>query len=61
MMKEPMSSMRMGKHPGENTLKKELWMKFEAATAHDFCLNGSLLQESTKKGFLDILDEASDA
>ncbi|XP_057773146.1 uncharacterized protein LOC130992507 [Salvia miltiorrhiza] len=61
MVKEPMSSMRMGKkHPGENTLKKELWMKFEAATS-DLCFNSSLLQDTTKKGFLDILDEASDA
>ncbi|XP_042054660.1 uncharacterized protein LOC121799377 isoform X1 [Salvia splendens] len=61
MMKAPMSSMRMGRHPGENTLKKELWMKFEAASSLDFCFNGSLIQDSTKKGFLDILDEVSDA
>ncbi|KAG6428946.1 hypothetical protein SASPL_106985 [Salvia splendens] len=60
MMKAPMSSMRMGKHPGENTLKKELWMKFEAASSL-VRFNGSLVQDSTKKGFLDILDEVSDA
>lgn len=61
MMKAPMSSMRMGKHPGENTLKKELWMKFEAVSSLDFRFNGSLVQDSTKKGFLDALDEVSDA
>ncbi|KAL1551592.1 hypothetical protein AAHA92_19413 [Salvia divinorum] len=61
LVKAPLSSMRVGKHPGENTLKKELWMKFEAASSHDFCFNGSLVQDSTKKGFLDILDEVSDA
>lgn len=57
-----MSSFRLGKHPGENTLKKELWTRFEAASSHGVCFNtSSLLQNSTKKGFLDILDEASDA
>ncbi|KAH6782323.1 hypothetical protein C2S52_000948 [Perilla frutescens var. hirtella] len=61
MMKEPMSSFRMGKHPGENTLKKELWTRFEAASTHGICANSSLLQNTTKKGFLDILDEVSDA
>lgn len=61
MMKEPMSSFRMGKHPGENTLKKELWTRFEAASTRGGCVNSSLLQNTTKKGFLDILDEASDA
>ncbi|KAL8466013.1 hypothetical protein ACS0TY_035214 [Phlomoides rotata] len=60
MVKEPMSSFRMGKHPGENTLKRELWTKFEAASTHGICFNTSLLQTTTKKGFLDQLDEASD-
>lgn len=62
MVKEPMSSFRMGKHPGENTLKKELWTKFEAASTDTdgICFNTSLLQTTTKKGFLDQLDEASD-
>ncbi|KAI3455491.1 hypothetical protein Pfo_012154 [Paulownia fortunei] len=61
MMKEPMSSFRMGKHPGENTLKKELWTKFEAASTHGIPFNDSILQDTTKKGFLDRLDEALDA
>ncbi|KAL0319307.1 UNVERIFIED_CONTAM: hypothetical protein Sangu_2086900 [Sesamum angustifolium] len=61
MIKEPVSSFRMGKHPGENTLKKELWTKFEAATTHGIRFNGSVLQKTAEKGFLDRLDEASDA
>lgn len=62
MMKESTSSFRMGKRPGENTLKKELWMKFEAASTHDgFCFNSIPEQETSQKGFLDRLCEASDA
>lgn len=60
MMKEPISIMRTGKHPGENTLKKELWTRFEAATTSGFCFNNALVEDSKKKGFLDILDEVSD-
>ncbi|KAK4427288.1 hypothetical protein Salat_1497700 [Sesamum alatum] len=61
MIKEPMSSFRMGKHPGENTLKKELWTKFEAASTHGIRFNGSILQKTAQKGFLDRLDEVLDA
>lgn len=61
MIKEPMSSFRMGKLPGENTLKKELWTRFEAASIHGSRFNGSVVQYSSTKGFLDILDEALDA
>ncbi|KAL3655260.1 hypothetical protein CASFOL_001046 [Castilleja foliolosa] len=59
MIKEPMSSFRIGKQAGENTLKKELWTKFEAATAFD----EPILEDDdpTKKGFLDRLDEALDS
>ncbi|XP_011072434.1 uncharacterized protein LOC105157689 [Sesamum indicum] len=60
MIKEPISSFRIGKPPGENTLKKELWTKFEAATTHSIRFNGSVLQKTAEKGFLDRLDEASD-
>ncbi|CAN0858795.1 hypothetical protein LINGRAHAP2_LOCUS7465 [Linum grandiflorum] len=45
---------RGGKHPGENTLKRELWTKFEAVTS---C--GVGLVSSSGKGFLDMLDEVS--
>ncbi|KAK6125111.1 hypothetical protein DH2020_041124 [Rehmannia glutinosa] len=55
MMKEPMSSFVMGKQPGENTLKKELWTRFEAASTHGPILHDD---DDTRKGFLDRLDEA---
>ncbi|KAL6134526.1 hypothetical protein ACLB2K_066757 [Fragaria x ananassa] len=44
-----------GKHPGENTLKRELWMKFEAASTNELSIDGSV----TQKRLLDLLDEAS--
>lgn len=61
MLKEPQSSLiRRGKHPGENTLKKELWTKFEAASTNGIGFNVSLTPETTaEKGFLDRLDEVS--
>ncbi|XP_073147645.1 uncharacterized protein [Henckelia pumila] len=56
MINDPMSIFRMGKQPGETTLKKELWTKFEAACTH----NSSIFQEmSSRKRFLDRLEEAS--
>ncbi|KAJ9179252.1 hypothetical protein P3X46_011062 [Hevea brasiliensis] len=57
--KEPASTMRRGKRPGENTLKKELWTKFEAASTYGIRLNVSALQRTAQKGFLDMLDEVS--
>ncbi|CAN1160883.1 hypothetical protein LINPERHAP2_LOCUS23609 [Linum perenne] len=47
-------------HPGENTLKRELWTKFEAVTTTcgGFGTKASTAIASTK-GFLDMLDEAS--
>ncbi|KAJ7951708.1 UDP-N-acetylglucosamine pyrophosphorylase [Quillaja saponaria] len=59
MWNEPESTFRTGKRPGENTLKKELWTKFEAATSNGIQFNVSTLDQTTKKGFLDLLDEAS--
>ncbi|GFP97781.1 hypothetical protein PHJA_001922200 [Phtheirospermum japonicum] len=63
MIKEPMSSFQIGKQAGENTLKKELWTKFEAATAHVIRFDEPILEDddTTKKGFLDRLDEALDS
>lgn len=58
MFKEPESTFRVGKHPGENTLKKELWTQFEAASTHNFGFDVSVLQTS-EKGFLDRLEEVS--
>ncbi|KAJ6762929.1 hypothetical protein OIU79_023633 [Salix purpurea] len=59
LWKEPESTIRTGKRPGENTLKKELWTKFEAASTYGFHLNASSSKRTTQKGFLDMLDEAS--
>ncbi|XP_074282288.1 uncharacterized protein LOC141606847 [Silene latifolia] len=51
------STVRTGKRPGENTLKKELWTRFEAASlTNGFDLN---FEETPHKGFLDRLEEAS--
>ncbi|CAK9139876.1 unnamed protein product [Ilex paraguariensis] len=58
MWKEPESIVRAGKRPGENTLKKELWTKFEAASTHAIRFNVSVLEETSHRGFLDLLDEA---
>ncbi|KAL6496995.1 hypothetical protein OROGR_028924 [Orobanche gracilis] len=57
MVKMTMSSFRMGKQPGENTLKKELWTKFEAASSDGICNNGPVLEDTTRKRFLDRLEE----
>nr|GMC77498.1 UDP-N-acetylglucosamine pyrophosphorylase [Ipomoea batatas] len=58
MMKEPESCIKIGKHPGENTLKRELWTKFEAASTHAICFNPPTTQKmALQKGFLDRLDE----
>ncbi|GMY34368.1 UDP-N-acetylglucosamine pyrophosphorylase [Fagus crenata] len=59
MWKEPESTIHIGKRPGENTLKKELWTRFEEASTHGLRFNASGLQNTTQKGFLDLLDEAS--
>ncbi|GAA0175272.1 hypothetical protein LIER_28481 [Lithospermum erythrorhizon] len=46
LWREPESNLQTGKWPGENTLKRELWVKFEAATSQG-CR------------FLDLLEEVS--
>uniref|UniRef100_A0A7N0UXS2 Uncharacterized protein n=1 Tax=Kalanchoe fedtschenkoi TaxID=63787 RepID=A0A7N0UXS2_KALFE len=59
MWKNLESQMRSGKHPGENTLKKELWTKFEAASSNEFSFNVSIVEDCCHKGFLDRLEEVS--
>ncbi|XP_051135995.1 uncharacterized protein LOC127254766 [Andrographis paniculata] len=62
MIKEVASNFRVGKHPGENTLKRELWTKFEAASSNTIVrFESSILHATTRKGFLEQLEEASDA
>ncbi|KAK7381692.1 hypothetical protein VNO80_00239 [Phaseolus coccineus] len=50
----PESSFQTGKRPGENTLKRELWTKFEEASTW-----GLPTDQKVQKGFLDLLEEAS--
>ncbi|XP_052180956.1 uncharacterized protein LOC127794104 isoform X2 [Diospyros lotus] len=57
--KGPKSTIQTKKHPGENTLKKELWTRFDAASTNGIRFNVSVLQETTRKGFLDRLEEVS--
>lgn len=59
LWKEPESTFRTGKRPGENTLKKELWTRFEAASTFGAHYNASAIQRTPQKGFLDMLEEAS--
>lgn len=59
MMTKSKSILVMGKHPGENTLKKELWMKFEAASSDGICFNPSTIQKTIQKDFLERLEEVS--
>lgn len=59
LWKEPGSTVRTGKRPGENTLKKELWTKFEAATTSGLCFGEPDCQKAGNKGFLDLLEEVS--
>ncbi|KAF3328449.1 hypothetical protein FCM35_KLT07055 [Carex littledalei] len=44
---------------GETTLKRELWTRFEAVSTGDLRLNTDIFQNEDGKGFLDLLDEAS--
>ncbi|XP_062087570.1 uncharacterized protein LOC133794365 [Humulus lupulus] len=56
--KEPQSTSKRGKRPGENTLKKELWTKFEAASTSTNVIRFNVCATS-RNGFLDRLEEAS--
>ncbi|KAA3478594.1 Hemerythrin [Gossypium australe] len=59
MWNEAESTVRTGKRAGESTLKKELWTKFEAVSTFGLRYNASAIQRTARKGFLDMLDEAS--
>ncbi|KAL9240299.1 hypothetical protein vseg_014537 [Gypsophila vaccaria] len=58
MWKGSESVLKTGKRPGENTLKRELWTRFEAASFADD-LSELDSQETSQKGFLDRLEEVS--
>lgn len=64
MCKDLDTTILKGKRAGENTLKKELWTRFEAATAHGFRLKSSFDEDNdnssgSNKGFMDLLEEVS--
>ncbi|GAB4850295.1 hypothetical protein Ancab_029595 [Ancistrocladus abbreviatus] len=59
MLKASVSIICTGKHPGESTLKRELWTMFEAASTNGLHLNFSLFHRTAQKRFLDRLEEAS--
>ncbi|XP_071712202.1 uncharacterized protein [Rutidosis leptorrhynchoides] len=62
MCKDLDTTILKGKRAGENTLKKELWTRFEAATGQGFHFKASVNQtgnESSGKGFMDLLEEVS--
>ncbi|GKV27184.1 hypothetical protein SLEP1_g36384 [Rubroshorea leprosula] len=59
LWKEPESTIRTGKRPGESTLKKELWTRFEAASTYGLRHTASAFPRTVQKGFLDMLDEVS--
>ncbi|KAK3219975.1 hypothetical protein Dsin_013945 [Dipteronia sinensis] len=60
LCKESESTFKKGQRPGENTLKKELWTRFDAASTYGIRYDASAYQKTAvKKGFLDMLEEAS--
>ncbi|XP_058115293.1 uncharacterized protein LOC131258185 [Magnolia sinica] len=59
LWKDIESTVQKGKQPGENTLKRELWTKFESVSTNVLRYDVSLFQEKKSKGFLDRLEEVS--
>ncbi|XP_010915280.1 uncharacterized protein [Elaeis guineensis] len=59
MLEDFQSTILTGRHPGESTLKRELWTKFEAVSMNGLHFNASVFQKTSRKGFLDMLEEAS--
>ncbi|KAK8945175.1 hypothetical protein KSP39_PZI007565 [Platanthera zijinensis] len=53
----PSESALKNPRPGENTLKKELWTKFQAVSMGRMSYTDSVPQEAPKKDFLDLLEE----
>ncbi|KAH0464312.1 hypothetical protein IEQ34_007098 [Dendrobium chrysotoxum] len=52
-------SILKSRRAGENTLKKELWTKFQAVSMGRIFYKDSVLQKAGKKGFMDMLEEAT--
>ncbi|KVI05953.1 uncharacterized protein LOC112510193 [Cynara cardunculus var. scolymus] len=58
MCKDLDTTVLRGRRAGENTLKRELWMRFEAATA-DVTVEQEIPKCHINKGFMDLLEEVS--
>lgn len=52
-------SVLKSRRAGENTLKKELWTKFQAVSMGRSFYKDSVLKRTGKKGFMDMLEEAT--
>lgn len=52
-------SVLKSRRAGENTLKKELWTKFQAVPMGRIFYRDSVLKKAGKKGFMDMLEEAT--
>ncbi|KAL0920919.1 hypothetical protein M5K25_007938 [Dendrobium thyrsiflorum] len=52
-------SILRSRRAGENTLKKELWTKFQAVSMGRIFYRDSVLQKTGNKGFMDLLEEAT--
>lgn len=59
MLNDFQSTILTGRHPGESTLKRELWTKFEAVSVNGLHFDASVFQKASRNGFLDMLEEAS--
>lgn len=54
-----LESTQKGKLPGETTLKRELWTKFEAASSNHLRFDASIFRKEENEGFLHKLDEVA--
>ncbi|ONK69804.1 uncharacterized protein A4U43_C05F26910 [Asparagus officinalis] len=58
LWKDVETTIHKGKRAGENTLKKELWARFEEVSKDGLHFDASVFQNTERKGFLDMLEEA---
>ncbi|XP_019057260.1 PREDICTED: uncharacterized protein LOC104806335 [Tarenaya hassleriana] len=59
MCKGFQSTIGKNRRAGESTLKRELWTRFEAATTQGIPYNSTVVRGTSKKGFLEMLEEVS--
>ncbi|MQL75395.1 hypothetical protein Taro_007755, partial [Colocasia esculenta] len=59
MWKDFGSATGNGKNAGEATLKRELWTKFEAVSAHSLRFDPSIFKQESRKQLIDMLEDVS--